>query len=352
MKHAIYFVALVEMHEPTLIKQQIKQWWERLELEHANFRAALTWSQTEANDETGLRLMLALADFWRLRGHLREGSNWFAELLAKHKGVRSGSPTEAARTMRAKALDWLGVFSLWQGDLEAAQRHFEESLGLFRDVGDMAGSAETLSDFGMLFQMRGNYERANALLDESLALFRTLDNTHGITMCLFFLGTLAYSQANTNQARTLFEESLIQFRTSEGIWMTAGVLTNLAMIALDQGDYGQAKAYLTESLTLLHQMGEKWQIVHTVEVFARLTVERGQKGDNRQVHLRAARLFGAAEALREILDTQILEFQRYSHERGVTALRAQLDEATLAVTWAEGRAMTLDQVVAYTLSEG
>jgi hypothetical protein len=170
-------------------------------------------------------------------------------------------------------------------------------------------------------------------------------------MCLFFMGTLAYSHGNTNQARALFEESLIQFRTSEGMWMIAGVLTNLAMIALDQGDYGQAKAYLTESLTLLHQMGEKWQIVNTVEVFARLTVEQGQKGDNTHLHLRAARLFGAAEALREILDTQVLEFQRHSHERGIAALRAQLDEATLAVAWAEGRAMTLDQTIEYALSE-
>jgi tetratricopeptide (TPR) repeat protein len=224
-------------------------------------------------------------------------------------------------------------------------------LGLFREVGDMAGAAETLSDLGMLFQMRGDYERANAILDESLALYRTLDNTGGITMCLFFLGTLAYSQGNTDQAGALFEESLIQFRTLEGIWMTANVLTNLAMIALDQGDYGQAKAYLTESLTLLHQMGEKWQIVHTVEVFARLTVEQGQKGDNAQKHLHAARLFGAAEALREILDTQVLVFQRYSHVRGITALRAQLDEATLAVAWAEGRRMTLDQAIECALSE-
>jgi len=349
-QHAIYFVALAESPDPTLVKKQIKQWWDRLELEHANFRAALTWSRTEANDETGLRLMLALVDFWRLRGHLREGSGWLADLLAKHKGDRSASPTEADRTKWAIALDWLGLFSLWQGDLEAAQLHFEESLGLFREVGDMARSAETLSDLGMLFQMRGDYERANALLDESLALFRTLDNIGGITMCLFFLGTLAYSQGNANQAGALFEESLIQFRTSEVTWMIAGVLTNLAMIALDQGDYGQAKAYLMESLTLLRQIDEKWQIVHTVEVLARLTVEQGQKGDNVQLHLRAARLFGAAEALREILDTQVLEFQRFSHERGVTALRAQLDEATLAVAWAEGRAMTLDQTVAYALN--
>ena len=64
---------------------------------------------------------------------------------------------------------------------------------------------------------------------------------------------------------------------------------------------------------------------------------------------RAARLFGAAEALRKRLDAQIMEFQRQSHERGIFLLRAQLDETTLSSAWAEGRAMTLDQAAAYAL---
>ena len=120
------------------------------------------------------------------------------------------------------------------------------------------------------------------------------------------------------------------------------------MVAVDQGDYDQAHRRLTESLTLLRELGERWQSVHTLEVFACLaTVKRQQPS-----LLRAARIFGAAEVLRETLGALSLTFQRHFNERGVAALRVQLDDASLTGAWAEGRAMTLDQVVAYALSDG
>ncbi len=66
--------------------------------------------------------------------------------------------------------------------------------------------------------------------------------------------------------------------------------------------------------------------------------------------LRSARIFGAAERLRDISGALVLSFQGRSYERGVATLRAQLDQALLAESWAEGRSMTLNEAVAYALS--
>jgi hypothetical protein len=84
--------------------------------------------------------------------------------------------------------------------------------------------------------------------------------------------------------------------------------------------------------------------LHALEVAAGLAVALGSGQ-------RAARLFGADEALRETLGLGILPIWRDHYQRGVAAARALLGDAAFAAAWAEGRAMTLVQAIAYALSE-
>ena len=83
------------------------------------------------------------------------------------------------------------------------------------------------------------------------------------------------------------------------------------------------------------------------EVAARLAVVMAERQttDARTWALRAARLFGAAEALRETLGTQLLAFHRRSRDPGVAGLRAVLDGAAVEAAWAAGRGLTLEQAV-------
>jgi predicted ATPase/DNA-binding XRE family transcriptional regulator len=349
-QHAAYSVTLAETSNPALLGPQQGLWWDRLEIDHANFRASLAWSRAETSGEIELRLALALGGFWQHRGHLSEGSAWLTDALMRSEGdIAAGTLTKTRRRLRAEALTVLGVFSQWQGDLDTSQRLHEESVALFRELGNQARLANALSDYGMLFVLHGDHEQASDVLNESLSLRRELGNTGGIAECLLFLGNLAYSQGNTTRAGTLWEESLALYRAEESTWVVANLLAQLAMVALDQGDFRRAGVQLTESLTLLWELNERWQTTHTLEVFACLAAGQGQQNDTQANLLRAARIFGAAEKLRETLAAPVLPFQRYFNERGVASLRAQLDEAAFAATWAEGRTMTLEQAVAYAL---
>jgi tetratricopeptide (TPR) repeat protein len=333
-RHANYFAALAERAD-TERKTDPVRWLNVLEREITNFRAALT------SHETGLRLAVALGTFWQQRAHLSEASAWLTDALAQQY---SGMLTAADRTLRARALFWLGTFRSWQGDLDTAEPPHEESVVLFRELGDRAGLAEALSTYGILFVMRGDHERAAPVLEESLAVSRELRNTWHIAQSILFLGILAYSQGYIQQASTLWEESLALHRADANTWLIGIVLAFLAMAALEQSDHARAKDQLIESLTLLRELGEKWQTAHTLEVFACLAVAQAQPSP-----IRAAHIFGAAEVFRETLSAPVLPFQRHFNERGVAALRAQLDDSALAAAWAEGRAMTLEQVVAYAL---
>ncbi|MEO8606292.1 MAG: tetratricopeptide repeat protein [Chloroflexota bacterium] len=337
-RHADYFTVFAEHTQTGHV-----QWLNNLEAEHDNLRAALAWSGT------GLRLAVTLGSFWQQRGHLREGSAWLRDAM-----TRQGTGILAAkdRTLRARALDWLGVFSQLQGNLDNAQLLHEESLALFQELEDPAGIIEAMADYGILFVQQGDHERASTLLNESLTLSRELGQTGSIAASLLFLGCLAYSQGLITRAVTLWEESLVLCRADDNTWVIATLLAYLATAALERSEYHQAHIQLAESLTLLWELGERWQIVHTLEVFACLgSVQRQQTEGAQPSLLHAAHIFGMAEVLRETISAPVLRFQQDFKERGVAALRTQLDEASFAVAWAEGRAMTLEQAVAYALDQ-
>jgi tetratricopeptide (TPR) repeat protein len=280
---------------------------------------------------------------------LSEGSARLTGALAR---PAEGPPTETYLTLRARALEWLGDFGIFQGERDAPQPRYEESLALYGELGNTEGIAEVLSHFGMLFVMRGNHERAIALLEESLDLYRELGNKSGIAWDLFFLGQPVYIQGHTRRAGTMFEESVALFREVDDTWGIASALFRMAMVALDEGAYPQVGTYLVESLIRLRELGERWQIVNTLEVLSCLAAVQGQQLEDMQPSLlRSARIFGATERLRETLSAPVLPSEQHFYERGVAILHAHLDAATLAA-WAEGRAMTLEQAIEYALSEG
>src|SRR6185295_7077908 len=87
----------------------------------------------------------------------------------------------------------------------------------------------------------------------------------------------------------------------------------------------------------------KWFISRSLETLAAVLAIQG---DSR----RAARLFGAGEALREAVGASVLPVYRADYDRGLEALRGGLRSATLRAWWSEGRAMTVERAVSYALA--
>jgi predicted ATPase/class 3 adenylate cyclase len=376
--HAEYFLTLAEEAYPELKGPDQLEWLERLEAEHDNMRAALSWALGRKEVEVALRLGGALWWFWWVRGHYSEGRRWLEEVLAIDGRVSPES--------RAMALAGVGELASLQGDLDRAQEACEGGLQLLAHEGREASEAKLclLAFLGWVAWEREEYDQATQLFEEGLALSRKMRDTWWIATSLSNLATVSHSLGDYERATELYEESMDRFREQGDKRRLAFCQNNLAMVVCSQGDLGRAAKLTEESVAPLRELGARgdvsiglcnlgwmallqddlsraaelyreslslsWDaglnpiVQRTLEGFACLA---GAKGEAE----RAARLWGAAQTLHETegipRDTDFLA----EADARISAVRSGIGEEAWEEAWRKGRAMTLDEAVSYTLEE-
>lgn len=242
-------------------------------------------------------------------------------------------------TRIATLLNNLGNVALMQGNYERAITFFEECLVLKREVGDKDGVAIVLNNLAELARDQGDFEHATALNEESLGIKHDLGDKMGIATSLTNLGELARLRGNYEQARILHEESLAVRRDLGDSRGTATCLFNLGEIARERGDGARALALYRDGLTLFHRVGDKVGLVACLEGIAKMSASRGQP------HV-AARLFGAAAALRIAIGRPVPPVDSVAYQQDVAAVQAVLRDDEYRSAWAAGAALLLDQAIA------
>ncbi len=330
--HASYYLALAE--ESGLATADRGEWLERLDVEHDNLRSALRWARDSSEAETELRLAGALWWwFWLQRGHLSEGRRWL------EGAIRRVEPS----AVQANALCGAGWLALAQGDYAAAHSRLEESVTVARRVGDKSALAYPLSFLSVLMAYQGEPASALPLAEESMRLFRETGDQWGLAISLNNMGIVADARADHTTAITLFEESATILRELGDKWALCLPLWHLGVVVSRQGDHERAEGLYKESLAQCGELGDEWLISLCLEKLAEVAAMRGV------LAARAARLFGAEEALREAMGTAVQTPYRDDYDRAVAAARATLNDEAFAAAWAEGREMTLDEAVEYGL---
>ena len=227
-----------------------------------------------------------------------------------------------------------------QGEYEAAHTLFKECLKMDRESGSPRGTAATLWGLAKLnFVSQGDSVALRSLLEESLALYRAVGDKGGIADCLYLSGWVVLLQGNAVAARSLAEESILLYKETADRPGIAQSLALLAEVQTRQGDRIAARALFDESLALARKGGDTLIIVSALEGLAGIVAVQEEP-------TWAVRLWGAAEALREAMGAPIPLVYRASYERSVAAACAHLDEQAFAISWAEGRAMSPEQALA------
>lgn len=371
-KHLAYFLRLAEQAEAHQYGPDHKAWFDRLDVELDNIRAALAWSLQGGTVESGLRIAAALRFFWEYRSHNLEGSTWLERLLVVDQAV---SPI-----VRAKALERAGDFTVNIHSSERALAYSNEALTLAQHIGDPALIAWVLSDLGRTYLDYGPLNAAVRPLDESLTLFRELDDPFGLSHALRRRAWVAYALKDYAYGRMLAEEDLVRSRKAGdqnaiaqslhilgrilfGLGQDAkniaplfaesasllqeldeGVAAHLPLVLLGDmerfmGDYARAQARYQTALTILPEVWpyQSGLLAHAVAGLAMIATHGGELE-------RSVRLLGAMEKWIAKLDEPLFCSAETIHQH-VLSLREWVDDGSFQAAWAAGQSMTIQQVI-------
>jgi hypothetical protein len=267
--HAEYLVELAERIQPTVTNEERKAWYTRLDAEQDNMRAALGWALATGHAELGLRLAGALGDYWFWWAQVwHEGWSWISQLLALPEAKQ---PKQA----RAHALKAAVNLLRHLGDMAGADCLADESLALFRELGDKAAMAWVLADEGCNASDRADFAQAKALCDESAALFREAGNLRGLAWAVRFSAQVARDQGNTDQAAALFNESVTAAQAAGDDANAAACILGLGDMACNTGDYARADALERQAMALSRKSREADGVNYALACQARVALAQG-----------------------------------------------------------------------------
>jgi non-specific serine/threonine protein kinase len=290
-----------------------------------------------------------------------------------------------AQQWLASSFQWLAYLVMQRGDGERARTIYAEHESLFRASSDPLTLAWTLGNWGTAkCAARPDDPAGKALLDEGLAVAHTLQDPFGFVLCYSSLGDWAVLQGDYASARQYFLKALEWRRQLGTRWIIVAGLWQVANIMCLQGDYSQAEPMYAEALASARALGDQRSEAHIAQELGAVAIHLGDVGrattllaeslssfrkwadslgiarclmglaDLRQMYghvEQAARVLSFVEPWLQSNQIQLVQFDRSNYERSVTAARAQLDKATFAKAWSEGRALTMEQAIELAMSD-
>jgi predicted ATPase/class 3 adenylate cyclase len=391
-RHLEYFLHFAETAEPKLRSAEQIEWLERVEIEHDNLRTALAWSLESGKSDRALELAGALVYFWMLRGDFSEGQKWISDALTlsereQSKKAAAGetyTPTRAEMARRAKALYGAAWFQIGTLDVKRGRTLVEESLRLWRELGDKWWMAATSDPAALILGMEGDFKTSLAYLEEGVSLAREIEDPWPLAVCLIRwgdhlkgmddlttarrfleegvamarrigdknilsdglreLGNVYFGKGDLTMAASLTEEALAHARAIGSLMYVFLPVLQLAIISCLQNNPEKAKRYCFELWTLAKETGVPFAAVFVLLAFGLAASFGDEPG-------KGARLLAATDTLfrqRDIKwfssgsgDPMLIVF-RQAQEKA----RAQMGPTAFQAAWAEGQQMSLEQAVA------
>jgi predicted ATPase/DNA-binding XRE family transcriptional regulator len=333
--HALYFVARAENRQSHAFTQT---WLAQMEREHTNLRAALKWLLDAGKIELAARLAIGLAAFWSVHSrYLSEGRDWLDQVLRALENAAL-----PART-RAQMLNDAGTLAYLSSDYSAARAFSTRALACAHEAKDRSLIAYALFGLSNVAMNTGDYTSTAMLVRECLTRARALNDPWLVAMTLNNAGEVARLRGDWDRAEEMFREGATLLEQLDEKGFVAILLDGVGTIAQYRGEYARAYTIHTRALALASQVDDRRVIALALEKIAGVASAQNQCTC-------AARLLGAADALRATIQSPVESIDRADYDRFLAATRAGLDREAFAARWAEGRALTMDEAIAFALT--
>jgi predicted ATPase/class 3 adenylate cyclase len=382
-RHLAYFIHFAEAVQPRLFGPEEDYWLEQLEREHDNLRAALGWG-LETDVEAALRLSTALYWFWERRAYGSEARRWLDETVARVEALPAPASPEANRRRQR----WLGIGQMERagvaatyGDIVTACARAEASMPLLRQ-GEEEGALMVALSFASVANLDlGHLEQAQAFSEAAQLMRPLIGEKWLVPMALHWLSQYVNrARGDYTTGRALMLESIRLFREMGSAWGAALSQMGLGFIADEHGDHAEAERWLRVAMEAARAMGDRFRANQSRSVLAHIARHKGDVpaalalyreaivewlalsqlvsvaellefmgylAVNEARPQRAARLLGAAEARREVLQAPLNPSEHAAREAALAGLAALSGPDNAAADWELGRAMTLDEAVSY-----
>lgn len=195
------------------------------------------------------------------------------------------SPTVAYQDIRAeKALILLQLGRLVSVNHEKATEFCEQSLALYRALGDQWRMAEVLRRLGEVHRYLGHYHKARQCQEEGLTLRQMLGDSQGVAESLKGLGLVAKFQGRIEEAERLHRESLALYRRMDDQSGIASGLQLMSSVLNFGGKFTEAQSLAVEGIQFCIDLGYRGCLALS---FLELTVAESHLGDYKQAQANA-----------------------------------------------------------------
>jgi predicted ATPase len=381
-RHFIHYDALSEKMWEAFLSTDLLAWRDAADDETDNLRAAVEWG-AQHHTEAALHLATNYCIVSSLTGNQREG---LALLKSALDRFRSLPPTEVEthlyrQKLLAKALFAQGLISITSAAVPQGMQALQEAISIARLIDDKQILGYSLEVYYIGSVFSSSFGSADAEVKEGYALLSEINDQWGLGLAYTNMARMALVRGDfvesqkfiailktwiqdapisyqtgvallsigsderwihPENAREYYEEALKVFRHLRHKSFETVLLSELGHVARALGNITEAKELYKQTLTRFQDQGHRPAIAHQLESFAFIAIAQEEPE-------RAAKLFGAAEALRERINAQMQELESIEYTNAVIRIQSLLDKADFNSLWEQGRALTMEQAIKFAL---
>lgn len=310
---------------------------EWMDNEHDNVRAALEWmtQRARAGDRDtlleGVTTAASMWWYWDLRGYVREARSYFEPLIL----LAAELPPSASLAYAYIMFGWL---ALLQGDRETAFASPERALKIGQELGDEWIIMLAMQRIAIQRARMPNPEEALPIIEQALALGRRFQHRHVMYTMLLDIAEIAHMQGDEARAQAAFQEALGLILAQGDQWNVAAIQYSIGVHEWNHGNARAALASFRASLDVKLKINDVRGFAYAFDSLAWVSAGQGDAA-------RAARLFGATDALFERMGARLFPRRQHLHDAAVERARSTLGAAAYQMEFERGRVLSLDDAI-------
>ncbi len=377
-RHLDFILGMMQYSPTRMFGMESLELLNEIEGEHENLRAALEWA-TANHPAKALQLAYSAGGFWTIRDFNAEAHMWCSMILEKtetmaeleearcrlyslfgwlyttmgeHKRGRAAAEkalalsekgNDVALTVRAYSV--MALSCAFMGDFSVAFPANEKAESLARKHGLTAELSFICATRGQLeFLGRGDLSSAMKHVFEAADLAHKAGYIWASTFIDIGMGHMSAIMGDMETSRASFERSA---ETAKRLGNKRGALSSLsdfAHILRQHGELDEAWAIYKDVLPKWKDLGHRAAVAHVMECIGFVLVRKEEPE-------RAINLLGAANALREAIDSEMTQLEKEEHAKELSALRELLGEEEFQKQWDMGRRLSMDEAIELALGK-